>query len=96
MSKVYILIVNYCGAQDTIACLESVFKLAYTNYHIILVDNCSPDNSVNIIQDWTQGKIVAEEYNQVFSSLVKPFIQKPLQYHFFNEDDSALLKKTIK
>lgn len=95
MHKVYIIILNYCGAQDTIACLESVFKLSYTNYHVILIDNCSPDNSVNIIQDWAQGKLSAEVHNQAFNHLVRPFIQKPLQYQFFNEENIALLHKQL-
>ncbi len=87
MPKVYIIILNYCGAQDTIACLETVFKMSYSNYHVVLVDNCSPDNSISIIQDWAIGKLSVEESNKKFSSLINPYVQKPIQYHFFDEGD---------
>ncbi|SFD55525.1 glycosyltransferase family 2 protein [Spirosoma endophyticum] len=93
MPKVYIIILNYCGAFDTISCLESVFKISYLNYHIILIDNCSPDNSIDIIQNWATGKAIIEEHNQLLDTLAKPFAQKPIQYHLFNEDDPELLNK---
>ena len=92
MPKIYIIIVNFRGAQDTIACLESLFKLLYTNYHIILVDNNSLDNSVDIIQSWAVGSITAGVDNQSLSFLVKPSIKKPIQYQIFDEDDHMLLK----
>lgn len=93
MPKIYIVILNYCGAYDTISCLESVFKLLYPNYHVIVVDNCSPDNSVNIIREWAEGKRTIEEHDQVYNTLVKPFIHKPIRYCLFNEDDSLQLEK---
>ena len=44
--KVYIIIVNYNGWQDTIECLNSLKKLTYPNYETIVVDNKSTNNSV--------------------------------------------------
>ena len=95
MPRVYIILVNYLGAKDTIACIESLFKLVYDDFHIIVVDNYSPDNSVNIIQDWAKGKIAVEEYNQDLEFLIKPFIQKPVQYHLFKEDDLRSQQKCL-
>lgn len=48
---VYIVILNWLknGLIDTIECLESVFKLDYPNFEVIVVDNESQDESVNII-----------------------------------------------
>ena len=34
--KVYIVILNYNGWQDTIECLESVLKSDYNNYRVIV------------------------------------------------------------
>lgn len=43
--SVYIIILNYNGYDDTTACLESLKELDYPDYHVITVDNDSPDGS---------------------------------------------------
>ena len=45
-SKVAIVVLNWNNAPDTIACLESVSKLRYPNYSVLVVDNGSTDDSV--------------------------------------------------
>ncbi|HSW96467.1 MAG TPA: glycosyltransferase family 2 protein [Candidatus Saccharimonadales bacterium] len=47
---VCIIILNWNGLEDTIDCLNSVLKIDYPNYKIILVDNGSKDNSVKELQ----------------------------------------------
>jgi GT2 family glycosyltransferase len=44
-SKVSIIILNWNRLKDTIECLESVRKMDYPNYEVILVDNGSTDDS---------------------------------------------------
>jgi GT2 family glycosyltransferase len=48
--KIFIIILNWNGLQDTLECLESVFKLNYPNYRVLVVDNGSTDDSVKIIE----------------------------------------------
>ncbi len=48
--KVYIIILNWNGLKDTIDCLESVDNLNYPNYQVVVVDNASTDNSVQILE----------------------------------------------
>lgn len=43
--KVYIVLVNYNGSEDTIECITSILKSSYKFYDILVVDNCSTDNS---------------------------------------------------
>ncbi len=43
--KVAVLILNYENSQDTIECIESVKKLDYSHYEILVVDNGSRDDS---------------------------------------------------
>ncbi len=50
--KVYIILLNFNNWQDTLECLESLLKIDYSNYHIIIVDNASTDNSVEYIRQW--------------------------------------------
>jgi len=50
MPKVYIIILNWNGMKDTIECLDSVSRLEYSNFEVIVVDNCSSDDSVESIR----------------------------------------------
>ena len=39
--KVYVILVNYNGFKDTVECIESLEKIDYDNYKIVVVDNAS-------------------------------------------------------
>ena len=41
--KLSVVIVNYNGYEDTVACVNSIIKSEYKNFKIILVDNASDD-----------------------------------------------------
>lgn len=47
---VYVILLNWHGWRDTIACLDSLASLDYTNYHVLVVDNGSTDDSVTRIR----------------------------------------------
>lgn len=49
---VYIVILNWNGWQDTLACLESVYQLNPDAYQVVVCDNGSEDGSINHIQEW--------------------------------------------
>lgn len=50
--KVYIIIVNYNGWKDTLECLESILHNEYKNYHVVICDNFSQNESVEKIKEW--------------------------------------------
>jgi len=47
-----IIILNYKGWQDTIDCLISLNRQSFKDFHIILIDNGSGDDSYDKIQEW--------------------------------------------
>ncbi len=47
---VYIVILNYKGAQVTLDCVRSVLKIDYPNFRVLVVDNASPDDSVALFK----------------------------------------------
>lgn len=55
--KVAIIILNWNGWRDTIECLESLQRLNYPNYQIIVVDNGSTDDSKEKIKAWANGEV---------------------------------------
>ncbi len=48
--KVCIIILNWNGLADTVECLESLKKLTYPSYDIIVVDNASSGNDVEVLR----------------------------------------------
>jgi GT2 family glycosyltransferase len=46
---VYIIVLNWNGLHNTMECLESLTKLDYPNYKVLVVDNGSTDGSQEII-----------------------------------------------
>lgn len=88
-NKVYIIILNYNGWKDTIECLESVLKNDYESYQIIVVDNDSPNNSIEYIINWVEGKqeVVYDENSQL-KHLSQPFGSKPLEYVFYTKNEA--------
>jgi GT2 family glycosyltransferase len=71
MLPVYIIIVNYKNWQDTLECLESVFRSSYTNFSAIVIDNDSQNNSLEHLMHWANSKtgnefISPHSFNFVF------------------------------
>jgi len=58
---VYILVLNWNGWEDTIACLESVLSTDYSNYRIIVCDNGSSDQSLHFIKTWADSGVAASQ-----------------------------------
>ncbi len=59
--KVSIIILNWNGLEDTLECLYSLSKIDYDNFEVILVDNNSSGNDVEIIK---------EKYGDLITSLI--------------------------
>lgn len=52
MDSIPIIILNWNNSKDTIRCLRSLYLIDYDNYHVILIDNGSKDDSVEKITEW--------------------------------------------
>jgi GT2 family glycosyltransferase len=65
---VYIILVNWNGKEDTLACLDSLQKIAYTNHKILVVDNASTDGSVEAVHKKdTEIEIIRNDKNERFA-----------------------------
>lgn len=51
---VYIIVLNFNNPNITIECLESIKCMLFKDYRVILVDNASTDNSVDIFNKYLQ------------------------------------------
>jgi len=59
--RVSILVLNWNGWQAAIRCLESLYRITYPNYDVILIDNHSQNDSVAKIKEWAEGEIPVED-----------------------------------
>ncbi len=56
--KIGIVIVNYNGAKYQNECIESILASSYKDYSIIVVDNASKDNSMELLDEFHDERIV--------------------------------------
>ncbi|MBC7333944.1 MAG: glycosyltransferase family 2 protein [Actinobacteria bacterium] len=81
--RVSIILLNWNGWKDTIECLESLYRVTYPNYDIIVVDNGSRDESIQKIKEYAEGKI---DVNSRFF-MYNPY-NKPIKVFEVNEDEA--------
>lgn len=55
---VVIIVLNWNGCDDTLACLSSLSQLSYTNFQVVVVDNASTDGSVDKIKSRFPDQII--------------------------------------
>jgi GT2 family glycosyltransferase len=55
-SNIAVIVLNFNGSEDTLACLESLTKNGELKCEIIVVDNGSTDSSVSRLDDWARKK----------------------------------------
>lgn len=85
---VYIILLNYNGYKDTIECIQSLEAINYTNYKILIIDNCSTDNSLNILQKKFPQYIVLETNENIGFAGGNNF---GIKFAFDNNADYVLL-----
>lgn len=101
---VAIILVNYNGADDTIDCIKSLSEIKDIEYEIVVVDNCSTDNSVDILKKYQEiytFTLLQAEFNNGFSSGNNIGIEyaKNADYYLLLNNDTVVkpdfLKKLI-
>jgi len=68
--KVFIIVLNYNGGNFTKNCLLSLKDINYSNFFILVVDNGSSDNSLNIIKD-----VIEKEFYKSYTNIPVKIIE---------------------
>ena len=67
--KVSIIVVNFNGRNDTLECLESLYKIDYPRYEVVVVDNGSTDGSVEAVKlKFPKAVIIENKENLGFAA----------------------------
>lgn len=69
MPKVFIIVLNFNGREDTLECLESLAKLRVKDYELktVVVDNGSTDGSVEAIRKFKEASLIENKNNLGFA-----------------------------
>lgn len=76
--RVYIIILNYKKWQDVRECLESVFRMNYDHFKVIVLDNDSGNRSLEHLLDWAKG--IASYSDPCLPPFTRSVLQKPISY----------------
>ncbi len=93
--KITIVIPNWNGHKDTLECLDSLQRLTYTNYEIVVIDNGSTDGSAAIIRESNPEVMIVElQENTGFTGAcnegIKYAIEAGAEYVFLLNNDTVL------
>lgn len=76
-----IIIVTWNNEKDIEECLDSVFKIDYSNFKVIVIDNKSADKTVSLIKEKFPKVILFEEQKNIFLTGAN---NKGIKYSFEN------------
>lgn len=98
--KVVIVILNWNGKEDTLACLESVFAIDYPNFQVVVVDNGSSDDSVPAIrQAFPQACLIETGKNLGYAGGnnvgIRYALEHEAEYVFILNNDTKVAKDVL-
>lgn len=109
MNSVLIVVLNWNGIDDTLLCLDSLLAQSYEQFHVLVIDNGSTDNSSVLLEKYRQEHsdkidVVYNSTNFGFAGGVNTGIEWALNEDFkyvtlFNNDataDKDWLKSLVK
>src|SRR3990167_771427 len=99
--QVMVGVMNWNQKDDTIRCLESLKSVLWPALKIVLLDNGSVDDSVQVISKrFPDVVILKNEKNRGCAGgrndLLRYFLQTELKYIMFLDNDAIVEKDTIK
>lgn len=87
--SVGIVLLNWNRWRYTLACLESLFRLNYPNYSVIVCDNGSSDGSILKLREWARGEQAAPCPSiEELRPLVEPAVAKPIAVRELTRDEA--------
>lgn len=84
---VAVIVLNWNAWADTLECVESLLRMTYPCFEVILCDNASTDGSLERFAEWAAGDMSIVPASPAMAQFVLPPVEKPLT--LTSEDDAA-------
>lgn len=100
MKSVYIVILNWNGWPDTLACIDSILKSDYPNFIIEVIDNNSTDDSVSRIRNaYPDISLTVNDGNLGFGRGcnvgIKHALERNMDYIWLLNNDTLINRTTL-
>jgi GT2 family glycosyltransferase len=93
---VFISLVMWKRWEDTIECIESLLKQDYKNFKIILIDNASPDNSVEKVIRYLNREIHPHiPEHTLLKNFITPVGTSKIDYTVISEENFTSLSESM-
>jgi GT2 family glycosyltransferase len=102
LPKVAIVILNWNGLADTVECLDSLKKVAYPNYEVVVIDNGSRGNDVQTLKEKYRESIIviSNKKNEGFAGGcnigIKWALENNAAYVFLLNNDTTVSKDFLR
>ncbi len=98
--KVFVIILNYNGRETLFHCLSSVFRSDYPDLKVVVVDNNSQDESLEIAKkNFSQAYFIENSENIGFAAGnnigIRFALERMADYIFLLNNDAEVERKTI-
>ncbi len=90
-----VIIPNYNGASTISECLASVFSSSHDNFEVIIVDDCSEDNSVDIIGRYPCMLVRLEKHSGAAYARNRGAHHSKGKILFFTDADCLVMRNTL-
>lgn len=99
--SVYVVLLNWNGWHDTLNCVRSLYAMEYTNWHAILVDNGSSDDSVERIREaFPHIEVIKNGKNLGFATGnnvgIRSALQRGADYVLVLNNDTTVLPDSVR
>ena len=97
---VYVVLLNWNGWQDTLECMRSLQRMEYQNWHALVVDNGSTDDSVKRLKEAFPGLTVVETHTNLGFAAgnnvgIRLALKNGADYVFVLNNDTTVFPDTV-
>ncbi|MBT9538161.1 MAG: glycosyltransferase, partial [Nitrospirae bacterium] len=93
--RISVIIPNYNGSSTIGRCLEAAFSSEYDNFEVIVTDDCSTDNSIEIIKEFPCKFISLDKHSGASKARNTGAENSSGKILFFIDADCLLQKNTL-
>lgn len=89
LPHVAIILLNWNQPELTIECLESLFRLDYPRFTVVVCDNASTDGSQDRLREWAHGSsAIGLRVNPELAHLSTPAVAKPVPMVEYSREEA--------